>query len=233
MTQLTATPASSSTPADALSGVPRDLFLGGEWLPASAGGRMSVINPATEQSPDRRRRRRRARCPSRAPRRRARRQESWSRTPARSTLGDPVPRLRADDRAHRSPRAADDARDGQAAARGPRRGRVRGGVLPLVRRGGRPRRRRLRPPPRRGGPQPPGQAAGRPVAADHPVELPARDGRPQARSGDRGRLRQHPEAGAADPALLAGARADPGRRRSPRGCAQRRDHQPGRRRSSR
>ena len=48
-TQLAAPPPSTSGRLDALSGVPRDLFLGGAWRPASAGGRLPVVNPATAE----------------------------------------------------------------------------------------------------------------------------------------------------------------------------------------
>ena len=56
---------------------------------------------------------------------------------------DPAPGLRAAHRAGRRLRAPDDPRDGQAAGRGEGRGRLRLGVLPLVRRGGGPDPRSL------------------------------------------------------------------------------------------
>ena len=63
-----------------------------------------------------------------------------------------------------------------------------------------------------------------------PWNFPLAMGARKLGSGDRRRVRQHPETRAADPALLAGARADARRRRPPGGCAERRHHQPGRRR---
>ena len=53
------------------------------------------------------------------------------------------------------------------------------------------------------------EAAGRPVPADHPVELPAGDGHPQDRPGDRRRLHHGGQARAADAAVDAGAGQDP------------------------
>ena len=67
---------------DALSGVPRDLFLGGAWLPASAGGRLPVVNPATAEiltdvaDADEHDARAALQAAERA-------QPSWARTPAR------------------------------------------------------------------------------------------------------------------------------------------------------
>ena len=46
--QLTAAPTSPDH-SSALADVPRDLFLGGKWVPAAAGMRMPVMNPATEE----------------------------------------------------------------------------------------------------------------------------------------------------------------------------------------
>ena len=171
--------------------------------------------PRHRGGPDRGRRRRRTRRPGR---RRGGRAGPGSLVAhaGPGALGDPLPRPPADGRPHRGAGAPHDAGDGQAAGRGAGRGRLRRGVLPLVRRGGGPHRRGLCAPPRRGRSQPAGQAAGRPLLADHPLELPAGDGCPQARSGDRGRLRQHPQAGPADAALLAGPRADPRRGRASR-----------------
>ena len=118
-----------------LDGVPTRLFIGGDWRDAGGGRTLPVEDPATgetlaevaDATVDGRRggaRRRRRGLPE-LPRRRAARARR-----------DPAPRLRADDRAHRRARAADDARDGQAAGRVARRGRLRGVLLPLVRRGG-------------------------------------------------------------------------------------------------
>ena len=59
------------------------------------------------------------------------------------------------------------------------------------------------------GPAADDEAAGRPVPADHAVELPAGDGHAQDRPGDRRRLHDGRQAGAADAAVDAGAGADP------------------------
>jgi succinate-semialdehyde dehydrogenase / glutarate-semialdehyde dehydrogenase len=48
MTRTEVAPARGEV-TDALAGVPRDLFLGGRWVPAANKDRMPVINPATEE----------------------------------------------------------------------------------------------------------------------------------------------------------------------------------------
>ncbi len=79
--QLTAAPASPDH-SSALAGVPRDLFLGGRWVPAASGMRMPVVNPATEEEltdvgdADERDALAAVDAARRA-------QESWARTPAR------------------------------------------------------------------------------------------------------------------------------------------------------
>ena len=47
--QLTAAPAGRDH-TSALADVPLDLFIGGSWVPAASGGRMPVVNPATEEA---------------------------------------------------------------------------------------------------------------------------------------------------------------------------------------
>ena len=65
-------------------------------------------------------------------------------------------------------------------------------------------------------PLPGGPPAGRPVPADHAVELPDGDGHPQDRSRDRGRLHERRQAGPADAAVDAGADGHPDRGRRAR-----------------
>ena len=81
-TQLTSNPDRTASLPAALADVPRELFLGGRWTPASGNRRMSVVNPATEavltevadaNESD-------ARAAVEAARRA---QDPWSRTPAR------------------------------------------------------------------------------------------------------------------------------------------------------
>jgi succinate-semialdehyde dehydrogenase / glutarate-semialdehyde dehydrogenase len=48
MTRTEVAPARGEV-TDALAGVPRDLFLGGRWVPAANKDRMPVVNPATEE----------------------------------------------------------------------------------------------------------------------------------------------------------------------------------------
>jgi len=79
--QLTAAP-SSPDRSSALADVPRDLFLGGAWVPAASGRRMPVVNPATEEElTDVADADERDALAAIDAARRA--QETWSRTPAR------------------------------------------------------------------------------------------------------------------------------------------------------
>ena len=87
----------------------------------------------------------------------------------------------------------DDARDGQAARRGPRRGaQVRPGDA-LLRRGGRADRRRDDPQREHRVPVGRAQGAGRGGGRDHAVELPGRAGRLEARRRARRRVHDGPE----------------------------------------
>ena len=107
----------------------------------------------------------------------------------------------------RRPRHLDDARDGQAARRGPRRGpQVRPGDA-LLRRGGRADRRRDDPQRERRVPLGRPQGAGRTRRRDHAVELPRRAGRLEARRRARRRLHHGRQA----VGVHAGRRADPRR----------------------
>ena len=118
------------------------------------------------------------------------------------------------------PGAPDDAGDGQAAGRGAWRDRLRGGVLPLVLRGGRAHRRRVRRRAQRSGALPRDAPAGGSLPADHAVELPDGDGHPQDRPGGGGGLHDGGQAGGADPAVDAGARRHPpGGRAFPTACS--------------
>jgi succinate-semialdehyde dehydrogenase/glutarate-semialdehyde dehydrogenase len=47
-TDTTAPPAADNV-TEALAGVPRDVFLGGRWVPAADRNRIPVVNPATEE----------------------------------------------------------------------------------------------------------------------------------------------------------------------------------------
>ena len=150
---------------------------------APEGRRSTVEDPATGET-------------DRRGRRRARPTTPWPRsTPPSSAQADgpprrprarrdPAPRLRADHRARRRPRAADDARDGQAAGRVEGRDHLRRRVLPLVLRGGGAHRRPLPAAPQRRGPPAHDAPAGRAVpAASRPGTsrwrwAPARSARP-------------------------------------------------------
>ena len=85
-------------------------------------------------------------------------------------------------RAPGRPRAADDARDGQARRRVQGRDRLRRQLLPLVRRGGGAHQRPLHDQRERQGPRADDEAADRPVRVHHAVELPAGDGHAQDRA---------------------------------------------------
>lgn len=128
----------------------------------------------------RRRRRWRAGRPGRADGRRRRVPRVARDRPPRPGRA-PAGRLRDADRPHRGHRRPGDRRGWQAARRVPRRGGVRRRLRPVVLRAGGPVRRAG--PARAVGCEPPAgpAATGRPRAADHPVELPDRDDRPQGR----------------------------------------------------
>ena len=107
----------------------------------------------------------------------------------------PAARARPDRaRPPRRPRHLDDARDGQAARRGARRGaQVRPGDA-LLRRGGRADRRRDDPQREQRVPLGRAQGARRARGRHHAVELPGRAGRLEARRRARRRLHDRPEA---------------------------------------
>ena len=133
---MSTTDSRSSTVVDA---VPSGLFIGGEWRDG-AGGDARRRGPVDRRD-DRRGRRRDARRRHGRARRGRRGAGGVGGDGAARARRDPAPRLRADHRARRRPRAADDARDGQAAGRVQGRDHLRGGVLPLVLRGGGAHRR--------------------------------------------------------------------------------------------
>ena len=125
---------------------------------------------------------------------------SWARTTPRQARGRAARMARAARRAHRGPGPPHQPRDGQAAGRGARRGRVRKPTSCA----GTPRRRCAPPatsakhPTAARHPHPP--RARRARGADHAVELPARDGHPQDRARARRRLHGGDQARRADPA---------------------------------
>ena len=149
-----------------LDAVPTGLFIGGTWRPAASGATLAVDDPATGKTP-RRGGERRTRRRAGRPRRRRRRAARFRRAAAARARGDPAPRLRADHVPGRRPRPAHDAGDGQAAGRVEGRGRLRRGVLPLVRRGGRAHRRAVRGGPERREPLPGHAPARRRLPAGH------------------------------------------------------------------
>ena len=126
-----------------LDDVPTQLFIGGEWRDATGGGTLAVEDPSTGETL--------AEVADATPEdamaaldAAVDAQAEWAAHAAARARRDPAPRLRAAHRARRRPRAADDARDGQAARRVEGRDRLRRRVLPLVRRGGGADRRPLR-----------------------------------------------------------------------------------------
>ncbi len=207
-------PATSSThrgidsERELLERVPRQLYIRGQWREASAGGTLTVEDPATGEAlvevADAR-----ARGCSRRARRRERGAGGVGRAPAARARRDPAPRLRGDDRACRRARAADDARDGQGARRVARRDHLRGRVPALVLRGGGAHPRPLHGRPQRQGPGADDAPAGRAVRVRDALELPHRDGHAQDRPRDRRGLHDGRQARAADAAVDARARADP------------------------
>ena len=135
---------------------------------------------------------------------------------------DPAPGVRADDRPRRRAGQADLAGERQGARRRPRRGRLRGRVLPLVRRGGGPRlggRSRPRRPGRTGS-----SCVHQPVGIcvlvtpwNFPAAMATRKIGPALAAG----CTVHPQAGQRHPADRAGDGGDPGRGRRARGRGQR------------
>ena len=190
------------------AGADRQLLIGGPWRPTPRPARPST---STTPRPGEVLARRRRRGPGRRP------AALDAAVAAQAGLGRGrrprersdilAPGLRAAPRAHRRPRPADDAGDGQAAGRGPGRDRLRRRVLPLVRRGGRADRRRLPVAPDGQGRFLRHAPAGRAVPADHALELPDGHGHPQDRPRHRRRLHDGRQARRADAAVDAGARA--------------------------
>ena len=159
-------PAGSDREQAVLDAVPTGLFIGGTWRPAASGATLAVDDPATGKtlvevanaSPDDGR---------------AALDAAVAAQPGFAAL---PPRERGEilRRAYeliivpgRRPRPADDAGDGQAAGRVEGRGRLRRGVLPLVRRGGRAHRRAVRGGPERREPLPGHAPARRRLPAGH------------------------------------------------------------------
>ncbi len=128
--------------------------------------------------------------------------------------------------------AFDDPRDGQVAGRVARRDLLRGRVLPLVLRGGRPHTRPLHGQHNRARAHPHDAPAGRAVRVRHAVELPHRDGHAQDRPRDSRGLHDGRQARAADAAVDARARPDPRAGRAAGRRAQR-DHRQALRRGDR
>ena len=192
----------------AVDAVPTQLFIGGEWRDATGGATLDVEDPSTgetiaavaDATPED--------ADGRA-RRRVRRAGRVGRAPAARARRDPAPRVRGDHRARRRARAGHDARDGQAARGVEGRDRLRVGVLPLVRRGGGADRGPLRDRAERRRAADHDAPARRPLLRDHAVELPDGDGHAQDRPGDRRRLHDGDQAGAADAAVDARAGRDP------------------------
>ena len=118
-----------------LDATPTQLLIGGGWRDGSAG-RLPVEDPSTgevlcevaDASADD------AKAALDAA---AAAQDAWAVHPAAGARGDPAPGLRGDDRPAGRTRVADDAGDGQEPRGVPSRDHLRGGVPPLVLRGGR------------------------------------------------------------------------------------------------
>ena len=208
-----ALPVTATADAQVLRDVPTELIIGGEHRAASDGATFEVIDPATGDAlttvasgtvEDA------IACVDAAVGRR----RGVGGHRAAEAVGDPAADLPADDRAGRRPGPADHRGERQGPARRPRRGAVLGGVLPLVRRGGRPDpwrhpgRTRRRQQDHRVAPARRGRGPG------HPVELPGRHGRAQDRPGAGRRLHRHPQAGRRDPADRARDRRPDGGGRS-------------------
>ena len=203
----------------AVEAAPRQLFIGGEWRDASGGGERS-------RSRTRRPARRSARSPTRRPTTpRPRSTPPATRRPS-GRASAPNERSEILYRAfealteqRRRARPADDARDGQVGRRVEGRDHLRGRVLPLVLGRGAADRRLLQDRRQRRLARAGDAPAGRALLLHHPLELPQRDGHAQDRPGDRRRLHDGRQAGAADAALDAGAgeaarRVRPARRAS-------------------
>ena len=187
----TPTEQGASHAADELADLLTDLFIGGKWRAGrrtAAGSTCWTRPPAEVLAIGRRRHASTTRSPRSTPRDAA--AAGWAGHRAARARRDPAPRVRADDRARPSELARlISLENGKALRRRPRRGRLRGRVLPLVRRGGRPgRRARCMTAPSGANRILVAPAAGRHLRAGHAVELPGRDGDPQDRPGAGRRL---------------------------------------------
>src|SRR5690606_25088441 len=228
------------TESSVVEAVTKQLFIGGKWTPASNGATFAVHDPATGQvlcevadaSPEDGKAALDAAVSAQA---------EWAAHPPRER-GEILRRAYEALLARREGLAllvtlgmgkelaggaggVGAAGDGQAGGGGAWRGVVRGGGLPLVRRGGRADRRRLRRGTERRRPGPRHQTTRGSVTAHHPVELPDGDGNPQDRSG-RGRGLHHGrQARRTDTAVHVGVGADPRGRGPAGGRAQRGHHQ--------
>ena len=190
------------------------LLIDGEWRAGESGGQLAVEDPATERdarggrrrTPERRDGRARVSRPAQA---------CWAAQPPRER-GEILRRTyEALSRARRRAGAADDARDGQGAARVEGRDRLLRGVFPLVLGGGGADPRPLHGEHHRQRPHPHHAPAGGPVRARDAMELPHGDGGAQDSAGDRRRVHDGGQAGPADPALDARPGGHP---RSRPGC---------------
>ena len=195
-----------------LANVPTDLWIGGKWRKSSDGGRFDVIDPATE-----------SKVASVAS---ATVEDAKAAVDAASAAFEGWAARKPRERGEILRKAFDlimrDAErlaklitieNGKALVGLARRGRLRGRVLPLERRGGgaQPRLVVARAGvgrPHHGAPQ-----AGRHRGAGDAVEFPRRDGDPQDWPGAGGRLPGRAQAGFRHAAHHAGADADPGRGR--------------------
>ena len=194
-----------------VSAVPTGLLIGGQWRPGGDRRDLPGRGPLDRPGPHRGGRRHQRRRPAGA----GRGHEGAARMGRGRAPGaqrDPPPGLRPPAGAPGGPGAADDAGDGQAPARGARGDRLRGGVPPLVLRGGRAHRRRVRRRAQRSGALPRHAPTGGSMPPDHAVELPDGDGHPQDRPGGGGRMHHGRQARRADPAVDAGARRRSSRR---------------------
>ena len=211
---MSTTSQQASAERAALDAVPKQLYIGGTWRDGAEGKTVAVEDPATGET--------------------IAEVADATTDDALDALGaahdafaawrETAPRERGEilRRAYeavvarsRRARAADDARDGQAAGGVQGRDRLRRRLPALVLRGGRAHRRALHDPSGRQRPAADDEAARRPVRLHHAVELPAGDGHAQDRPGDRRRLHDGRQAGEAHAAVDARAGADP---RAGAGC---------------
>ena len=180
-----------------LEQVPSNLYIRGEWRPASGDGRLPVEDPSTgetlvevadgqpEDALD-------------ALAAAAEKQAEWARPPATGAGRDPAPGLRTGDREGRRAGPDHDPGDGQGGGGVAGGDPLRGRVPALVLRGGRPHPRPLHGQHDRQGANPHDAPAGGAVRVRDPLELPHRDGHAQDRPGGCGGLHDGHQAGPAD-----------------------------------